>query len=255
MRIAIFTDVHYAAGLTTCRTRTCFQSLGKLARIATELPANAYINLGDLVNDTGDDYANELNLAAALDALTAFPAHCFSLVGNHDVEVAPRARFTGHDCDWFSFELGGIEFLALDCNYTHAGVRVSGRGFDWTDAAIPDAEISWLRECLSHDGPPVILLSHHPLFGDPADPHIIRNQDAVGGLLRAAHRPVRAIIAGHYHPGAIRNAWGVPEFILSAVCERGGIPYAILDIHGDSLKLSIGDLGCNRAEENIWSFR
>ena len=42
---------------------------------------------------------------------------------------------------------------------------------------------------------------------------------------------------------------------MPAVCKRGGIPYAVLDIHGDSLKLSIGDLGCNRAEENIWSFR
>ena len=86
MRILLFTDAHYAQGLTTCGTRTCYQSLDKLRRIAAWAgPVDAYLNLGDLINDAGDDGANRANLARAQAALAALGAPYHSLAGNHDV--------------------------------------------------------------------------------------------------------------------------------------------------------------------------
>jgi 3',5'-cyclic AMP phosphodiesterase CpdA len=250
MRIILFADTHYAAGLITCRTRTCYQSLEKLNRLAREAgAADAYINLGDLINDTGDDAANRQNLDAALSALSALPAPCYSLTGNHDVEVAPRRSFTGRESDWFSFELGGLEWLALDCNYTHDGMRCEGRGFDWEDAALPPNELEWLRERVSAPGLPLVLLSHHPLCGDPADPHVIRNQAKFRDVLRTARRPVRALIQGHYHKGAVRELDGIPSWVLPALCERDGCPYAVADIENGELRMSISDLSASGQQQ------
>lgn len=240
MRIIAFTDVHYAAGLTTCGTRTCYQSLDKLRRIARAAGhADAFINLGDLVNDTGDDAANALNIDAALQALGELGAPCHSLTGNHDMEVAPRVRFTGSESDWRAFELGGLEWLALDCNYTHAGERCAGRGFDWEDAALPNAELNWLRGKLAQPGAPVVILSHHPLSGDSSDPHVIRNQAELAGILAGSKRPVRMIIQGHYHPGARREICGIPSIILPAVCEGDGCPFAVLSIEDGHIALDM----------------
>lgn len=242
MRILLFTDAHFARGLTTCRTRTCYQSLDKLRRIADWAgPVDAYINLGDLVNDTGDDGANHENLNQALAALDGLGAPCYSLAGNHDVEVAPRRAFTGQERDWYSFTLGGLEWLALDCNYTRAGMRCEGRGFDWQETALPEAELEWLRARLDAPGAPVVILSHHPLLGDPADPHVIRNQAALAELVRGARRPVRALLAGHYHRGARRELDGIPAPVFPALCEGDACPCALLEAADGHLDIAMGE--------------
>ena len=242
MRILLFTDAHYAQGLTTCGTRTCYQSLDKLRRIAAWAgPVDAYLNLGDLINDAGDDGANRANLARAQAALAALGAPYHSLAGNHDVEVAQRSAFTGRDTDWFSFEGGGLEWLALDCNYTPAGARCAGRGFDWRETALPAAELDWLGERLVVPGAPVVILSHHPLLGYPADPHVIRNQAALARAVRAARRPVRALLSGHFHRGAQRALDGIPAPVFPALCEGDACPCALISAEGGYLQITAGE--------------
>lgn len=219
MRIILFTDAHYAAALTACGTRRCDISLKKLSDIYENMGhADAYINLGDLVNDTGDAVRNRANIKAMLEFIAGLGAPCFSIAGNHDAEVADKALFSGH-AGAYSFDGGGIEWLALDCCCTQDGRSYDGLNFDWTDAALPEAQLDWLEKKLSGAGRPVVILSHQPLTGDLSDPHTIRNRDAVQRVILGARRPVRAILQGHYHPGARRALGRIPSWIFPALCE------------------------------------
>ena len=132
------------------------------------------------------------DLRAVREAISRLGAPCCSLVGNHDAAHAPRRAITGRDEDCFSFELAGLTWLALDCNFTADGRREDADApFPWTEAALPPGQVCFLREALDAEGGPVVILSHHPLVGDPADPHVIRNQAEVQSVIRGARRRVR----------------------------------------------------------------
>ena len=80
MRIILFTDAHYAADLPPQGGRMYGEGLDRLRHISRVLgPADAFINLGDLVNDAGDPAANRKNADAALQALRELGAPCISL--------------------------------------------------------------------------------------------------------------------------------------------------------------------------------
>ena len=239
MRIILFTDAHYAADLPPQGGRMYGEGLDRLRHISRVLgPADAFINLGDLVNDAGDPAANRKNADAALQALRELCAPCISLAGNHDAEVAPKREFTGHADGAWSCAMGGLEWLMLDCCYTSAGMSYRGFNFDWRDAALPMEQLDWLRARLAEDGPPAVVLSHQPLTGDIADPHTIRNAPAVSAAILGAHRPVRALIQGHYHPGAMRMLGDIPSYIVPALC-LGECGCAVLDAHDGQLSVEV----------------
>lgn len=236
MRIVLFTDMHYARGFTI-GSRTCFQSLDKLAAILRECgPADAFINLGDLVNDVYDDAANTANIAEATAALRALPAPCYSVAGNHDADLEPKAVFTGHEA-WYSFELGGVEFIALDGCFLSSGASYSYHDSEWTDSNITPDQLDWLRGRLAAQGGPVVIMSHQLMTGELSDPHTMRNRDAVQQVILASARPVLALLQGHYHPGDVRALGGIPSYIFPAVCEGEGCPYAVIDVDEHGLRI------------------
>lgn len=240
MRIILFTDAHYARGLPPSGGRMYAQGLNRLRRVAHLAgAADAFINLGDLVNDAGSPELNAASVRDALAALGALGAPCYSLAGNHDAEVAPKRDFTGHEDGAWALEMGGLEWLMLDSNYTSAGASYRGFNFDWRDAALPAGQLNWLRAQLSRPGPPLVILSHHPLCGDISDPHVIRNAPEVASAILGARRPVRALIQGHYHPGARRALGGIPSYIVPALCMGERCSYAALDARGGRLDVRL----------------
>ena len=113
--------------------------------------------------------------------------------------------------------------------------------FSWTEAALPPAQVRFLRESLAEEGRPVVILSHHPLVGDPADPHVIRNQAEVKAVIRGARRKVLALFAGHYHPGARRSLDNIPVYVLPALCEGERCLYAEVTVDGGELSVRLKD--------------
>ena len=155
------------------------------------------------------------------EAISRLGAPCRSLVGNHDAAHAPRRAITGRDVDCFSFELAGLTWLALDCNFTADGRREGMEApFSWTEAALSPEQVRFLREALDAEGGPVVILSHHPLVGDPVDPHVIRNQAEVQSIIRCARRRVLALFAGTITP--VRGAaWTAFRSMCCPPCAKG----------------------------------
>lgn len=94
IRLGVFTDAHYAENLTTCGTRTCWQSLEKVRKVLEALSeADEIIQLGDLINACGDPNRDLNNICAMQELLKGSGKKCWSVLGNHDVEAAKKRVF------------------------------------------------------------------------------------------------------------------------------------------------------------------
>ena len=235
LRVALFTDAHYARGLRTEGTRRCDLSLQKLEAILRALPpVDALINLGDLVNGTGDAARDAENIRQVKGLLSRFPAPCYHVLGNHDCGAGRKAVFLPAGTDpsgAYAFELGGVRFLALDANFTHEEVSYDEGPWNWRDAWIPRAQQQWLREQLTSAPGPVVVLCHQNLDDRGSDPHLVGNAAAVRGILEESGK-VLCVLQGHCHAGAFGVQGGIPYYTFRALCEGEEAPFAILEIGG-----------------------
>lgn len=231
VRIALFTDAHYARG-RRFGTRRSDLSLEKLRAIFRALPpVDALLNLGDLVNAAGDAREDAENIAAVRALLEEFPAPCYHVLGNHDCEAAKKAVFLPRTeaGGGYAFDVKGVRFLALDANFTHREESYDDADWDWTDAWIPRAQLTWLREALSAAPGRVIVLCHQNLDDRGSDPHLVGNAAAVRGILEESGKAL-CVLQGHCHSGCFREHGGIPYYTFRALCEGEAAPYALVSI-------------------------
>lgn len=151
-------------------------------------------------------------------------------MGNHDVragfEEVLGAR-TG------TTTVGGVRIVRLDSS-------VPGYGY----GAIDDAQLDWLREELSADPAPAIVVLHHPPTLAMTPLLILLGLHIPPRLLKVcAGTPVLAILAGHYHHALVTAEQGIPVIVAPGIAnttdahapaghERAhiGSGYAVVDI-------------------------
>lgn len=241
MTIGMFTDAHYAEGLTV-GSRACSASAGKVARILEGLAGcDIAVNIGDLINATGDAARDAANLKTMKRIIDNSPVEVISVVGNHDVEVFDRAEFTGREEGYYRVDLGELALIVLDANYSSDSLDYRGREFNWEDSYIPPAQIGWLEEQLrSAPGGAVVFchqnLDERKLEGGAMDPHVIKNARQVRRLMEGSGA-VRAVFQGHYHAGCRQVIGGIPYYTLNATCEGSDIPYIIADVRPETVSV------------------
>lgn len=231
-------DLKYYSGAAT-----------KIATFAQRMAEDgvAFIaELGDLVDAPvhakGTPYAERRAamqgfLHRAVDAFSAYHGPRYHVLGNHDTlhqskaDVAALLPNPGIEQGrhYYSWDAGGVHFIALDAGYRTDGHDYTGEpasgGYDWRDANLPPAELAWLKNDLAATALPVIVFSHQLL--NPQDrirPHfntgvIIRNADAVRTILEDSGR-VLAVFSGHYHGGGAQQVGGIHYVVL-----QGNIAY------------------------------
>ena len=224
--LALITDLHYTPGLTAQKTRRCGDSLRKLAQISPLLQtADLRVQLGDLINGTGSP---ETDLAALKEGLAALaPLHFLHLTGNHDAFHADNTRILPAlpevGCVW-ALPFCGVDLIALDPNFHADGRPYSPEGGDWTDTAVPPAQLAWLRERLA-ESRGAIVFSHQNL-DSLDDPHVVRNAAEVRAVLEASGK-VRFVFQGHCHAGRDTVTNGIRYHTLPALCEEDRIPFCL----------------------------
>lgn len=236
IRIGIFTDAHYAEGLTACNTRTCWQSMEKVRRIFGALgEADFFIQLGDLINISGDGEQDMKNIRAMQSLLGECGKKCFSVLGNHDVEAARKRVFLPDaERGYYFFEREGVRFIMLDGCFTSDGASYEDAEWDWKDSFIPEQELDWLREALNDAQGKVVVCCHQNLDARPGDPHVIKNAGMVRRLLEDSGKVI-AVLQGHCHSGCICEQNGIPYYTFRALCEGDRIPCAMATIDGNKV--------------------
>lgn len=243
IKVGLMTDLHYADKPST-KTRFYREALAKLDEAVEvmnrEKPA-LVVELGDFI-DQADSVEKEIEWLKTMEAHFArlsMPRHY--VLGNHCVgtltkqEFAANTKATG---GFETFEAGGVTFIVLDACYRSDGTPYSRKNFDWKDANVPAAELSWLENELSKASGPVIIFAHQRLDLDKA--HAAQNAAKVRSLLEKSGK-VLAVFQGHSHKNEYQQIADIHYTTLVAMVEGSGAEnngYSMLDVLADgSLRL------------------
>ena len=251
-RFGIVTDCHYADA-ETVGSRYYRQSLDKLSECVEAMNGERVdflIELGDFKDEDRPAVEEKTisYLRAAEQVFEKFKRPRFHVVGNHDADSISKEQFsanvenTGIDAGktYYSFDFKGVHFVVLDANYRADGADYDHGNFDWTDANIPPAELSWLREDLAEARGPAIVFVHQLLDGTGA--HYIRNAAEVRAVLQSSGKGP-AVFQGHQHSGGYSQMEGIHYYTLKAVVEGPGEEdnaYAVVEVRPDGCIIVAG---------------
>lgn len=236
LKLGLFTDVHYAAGVRE-GTRHCHLGIAKL-RIALDAFAadgvDAIVGLGDLI-DSADTSAEE---AAYLRSVCAELARAGAPVrltpGNHCLWTLTRDMYqqitgpvTRDAATWGSLEIKGWHLVFLDGCFRGDGVPYGGRNSDWTDARVSEEQVRWLPDDLSATRNPSLVFIHQRL--DVGPPFGVANAEAIRAIIERSGR-VRTVFQGHEHGGADAVINGIRYRTLPAMVEGDNVQHAAFAI-------------------------
>jgi alkaline phosphatase len=244
LRVGLITDLHYA-DKPEKGTRFYRETPAKLreaiAKFNGERPA-VVVELGDLIDaaETVDQEIAWLQQIEKLFAEVKAPRHY--VFGNHCVNTLTKAEFRANTAaapeGHYSFDQAGVHFIILDACFRSDGEPYQRKNADWTDANIPEAQLTWLRADLAKATAPVIVFAHQRL--DESGKHMVRNAAAVRAELEQSGK-VLAVFQGHSHANDYQQIAGIHYCTLVAMVEGSGLEssgYSMLDIMpDDSLRL------------------
>ncbi len=251
-RFGIVSDCHYA-DTETVGSRYYRQSLDKLSECVEAMNGERVdflIELGDFKDEDRPAVEEKTisYLRAAEQVFEKFEGPRLHVLGNHDADSISKKQFLANiensginaDKTYYSFDFKGAHFVVLDATYRADGADYDHGNFDWTDANIPSAELSWLREDLAEARGPAIVFVHQLLDGTGA--HYVRNAAEVRAVLQSSGK-VPAVFQGHQHSGCHSQIEGIHYYTLKAVVEGPGEEdnaYAIVEVRPDGCIIVTG---------------
>lgn len=189
LRFGLITDVHQDVMPDGVDRVTAF------ADAMTKLKVDFVCQLGDFCQPKP---ANRPCLAA----FERFKGDRYHVLGNHDMDGGftreKAVAFFGMPARYYSFEKGGVRFIALDGN--DPGGKAGGY-----KRFIAKDQLDWLTKELAAATGPVVVLVHQPFDDQPGG---IENHEAVRAVLKAANADgpkVAAVFSGHFHKDYVRT--------------------------------------------------
>lgn len=211
VRIGVVTDIHAHDTNSPVEHKVMTnyaERVGAFADAMRAWPADAVVELGDLVNGAyvmGAPLGDPTRIPGLLDqvtrTLTTWGGPTYYVLGNHDMYDLSKAEFLSavgaHATTW-SFDLGGFHIVALDAEFTKTG-QDFGHSFWIVQGTIPAAQLDWLRRDLAATSLPTVVFIHQPLneMQDLGGPSVSNWADVRAAL--AGSGRVISVFQGHAH--------------------------------------------------------
>jgi alkaline phosphatase len=244
VRVGMVTDLHYA-DKPARGTRYYQESLVKLEEAARQFEKDqpdVVVELGDFIDSAGSVELDQSYLKRIHKSFSALPGQKHYILGNHCVEMLKKEEFlagVGQEKSYYSFDQGGIHFIALDACFRSDGQPYGRQNSQWTDANILPAEVEWLAADLKANDKPVVVFAHQRL--DVSNIYGVKNCAEVRKTLEDAGN-VLAVFQGHNHKNDHREIGGIHYCTLVAMIEGTGAEnngYSTLDLFdGGTIRLS-----------------
>lgn len=245
----MFTDAHYA-DIPDNGNRNYSQSLLKMRESIDTFnfhKAAFAVELGDFkdMSQPANSAKTLAFLRKAENVFSTFKGRRYHVLGNHDQDcitkqqfnAVARSSYVGGKRNYYSFDRGGFHFVVLDACFDSLGHDYANGKYLWSDANIPDKELSWLRNDLRNSLDPVIVFSHQLL--DLRSNIAVRNAWQVRQILES-HGRVMLVMQGHYHEGLYSYINGIHYYTLRGMVEGkypAGNSYALVDIGDGMIKI------------------
>lgn len=238
-RFGMVTDLHYADKAPS-GSRHYRHTLAKL-EVAGEQIRKAkpdfMVELGDLI-DAADSVETELRYLNRINRdFSQLAKQRHYVLGNHCVDTLRKEEFLAEvqqKKSFYSFDSGHTHFIILDSCFRSDGTPYSRKNFKWTDANVPQHELEWLRDDLSKNQLPTIILAHQRL--DTKDNHGVRNAAEVRKILEDDGN-VCAVFQGHSHKNDYKDLKGIHYCTMVAMVEGKGVAnngFSLIEVKPDS---------------------
>lgn len=224
LRLAIMTDLHYA-DKDSAGTRHYRETLNKLAEAAGQFEKDKpsfLVELGDLIDAADSVDVERRYLKTVNEKFAAICEDRHYVLGNHCVDTLKKEEFLGEvnqERSYYSFDRGGLHFIAVDSCFRSDGTPYERKNFQWTDANIPAHELEWLQADLKASTKPVVIFAHQRL--DVTNNHGVKNNADVRKVLQASGK-VLAVFQGHSHQNDLTDIAGIHYCTLVAMVEGSG---------------------------------
>lgn len=254
VRFGLVTDLHFA-DKPAAGSRYYRETPAKLAAAAKQFSGeklNFVAELGDLI-DAADSVEQELGFLKRINR--DFAAICpqrHYVLGNHCVHTLTKEEFLGgveQPRSYYSFDVGGVHFVVLDCCYRSDGTPYGRKNFEWTDPNVPAEELEWLRSDLAANTNPTIVFSHQRL--DVDNHYAAKNAPAVREVLSSA-QTVRCVFQGHSHRNDYHDLGGIHYCTLVAMVEGSGVEssgFSVVEVSADE---TIRVRGFRKQDDYTW---
>ena len=197
------------------------------------------MNLGDTADSFPGFLPQEECFTRVTGVLRESGLRFFTLLGNHDTATPKRLAvpLCGMPDRYYSFDAGSHLCLFLDASMNSETEPYPAGMIDWKNCSLDSGQLRWLEETLRNAEKPVCVFCH-PCFalkaGWAEELHLIRNRGAAMDLFVKSGK-VAAVFCGHYHPGDLQTAGGIPYVTLAAMCEGEQNTYAVVTAEGFEL--------------------
>lgn len=215
VRFGVVTDVHQDLQVDAAKRLQAFIDAAK------EWDPDFIVQLGDLSHGEG--------LETIRDIWEQFPGKRYSVLGNHDTDHSTKeivVNALGMPACHYSYDFGGIHFVALDLNYMREEEQFldfeKGNYFKAKSEdrdLISPQELEWLEADLEKTDKPTVIFSHQgldDLYGKGGCP----NRKDVRKLFHKVNekngQKVIACFCGHHHVDAYSEIEGVHYFQINS---------------------------------------
>ena len=253
MKILVFSDLHYFGG-----DMEIFHSERKLVqyalpmldafiKVAEDEGVSLAVNLGDIIQDTGDKEKDLSCLSYMFERLKRFPCPCHSVLGNHDmkmmdsideIEAVMEQERTTYSIDYEGYHL---VFLTTEIR-PEMGTR---RGGSYKTQHLSQSTLQWLSQDLAKNTLPCFVFTHFPLVDDSRVTDAcayMSNRAEVKEILYST-KNVKAVFVGHQHPPRVMEENGLTYYVVGSPTfapAEDGIPigvYRMIEADGDRIDI------------------
>ena len=252
MKILVFSDLHYFGGdaenfhSDRKLVQYALPMLEALIGVAKEEGVSLAVNLGDLIQDTGDKARDLSCLSYMLERCNRFPCPCHCVLGNHDMKMIDSMdeikAITGKPIS-YSIDHEGYHLVFLTTEIRPE--MGTGRGGSYKTRHLAESTLQWLSQDLAKNTLPCFVFTHFPLVDDS------RVNDACAYMSNRAEvkeilystKNVKAVFVGHQHPPRVVEENGLTYYVVGSPTfspAEDGIPigvYRMIEADGDRIEI------------------
>lgn len=263
MKFIIFSDIHYAAKkpvnsgniIDRKLTQYALPLIENLIDEINKIKPDMVVNLGDLIEDSGDKNTDLKDLKTIWERLQRINAPFYSIIGNHDLRAMDSRKeieeIIGYKNATFSIDCNRYHFIFLSPEVNNQ-VGIAAGGILRTQH-LTNKDMDWLVKDLMSNNLPCIVFCHFGLaeddmkgnwwFGNNPETAFWANRNEIKKILKQDKNLI-AVFSGHQHWTKSLKEDGINYHIVGSITEdinENRIPdgiYFEVDLTDKNLKIT-----------------
>ncbi len=241
IKLCIFSDIHYIDRIPNWPKKRKLveyaeQATNKMVyEINNEIKPDIAINLGDIIQATGDWEKDKMNILHILDILREIKCPYYTLMGNHELKSVENNREL---LKIFNYESATFSIDYDDYHLLFIGTDINNEDKEYRTQYISDMDLEYIKNDLeANKDKKTIVFSHFGIaedaninqnfwcYSEDGENLMLRNRQQLKDMLK--NKNIIGVFCGHQHWTKKITENGINYYMLGSLTEdinNNGIP-------------------------------